>query len=429
MLPRAILIAVVALSTPAGCRRSPPAASAPTQSSLPASTQSANQFRREPRHIQLATDEVRLPISFITGMPIITFQAADGTRHRLILDTGADSVVISPALVAACGLKTRTSDRSARDPSGSHEGLLAAHVTKLDLGSVLFEDFDADVEQIFAPGDALLGWPLYKALLVTIDYPHGVIIFTQGDLPPPDGQDILPLRLQQDRLEIQANLGGHDYWMALDTGWGNGSRVQLDAEQSKTLEWASPPVPMMLTNTAAGRVADNLGRLKGDLVLGRHQIVQPIAGSNEGHWVSIVGAMTLREFTVTLDLRHLRVAPGASIDRTDPLWPRPRRRLQLRSDEQSAESDRSPPRQPGRARRPASRRPAHHHQRPTRARRPAREHGRRIRHRASPRGADDFAEGADDRAGAVNSLCRLSRARRFVQLFDQRPDHRRRLRA
>lgn len=308
MLPRAIVIAIVAVSLTSGCRRGAPATSASTQPAPAAvGAKVTNEFQREPRHIQLATDEVRLPIDFITGMPIITFQAEDRSRHRLILDTGSDSVVISPALVAACGLKTRASNRSQNDPAGRHEGLLAARVPQLNLGQVSFEDFDADVAQIFAGCDALLGWPLYRALLVTIDYPNGAIIFTQGDLPPPDGKDILPLRLEQDRLEIEANLGGHDYWMAFDTGWGNGSRVQLDAGQAKSLEWASPPVPMMLTNTAGGRVAESLGRLKDDLVLGRHRIVQPIAGSNEGHWVAIVGAMTLREFTVTLDLRHLRV--------------------------------------------------------------------------------------------------------------------------
>jgi len=175
---RILAIVLVAMLSLVGCRRTnAPATQPAARAGAIASTQPAANFQREPRHITLAADEVRLPIDLVTGMPVFTFEAADGTHHRLILDTGADSFVMSPALVAAHRLTTRPSDRVGNDPSGRHVGLPAARVPALELGVVRFEDFDADVEQIFAPCDGLLGWPLYRALLVTIDYPHRTAYF------------------------------------------------------------------------------------------------------------------------------------------------------------------------------------------------------------------------------------------------------------
>jgi hypothetical protein len=301
-------LATITINVAFGCRGGSPTQKAlVAQAASPSTTQAAVAFTVSPRHITLAAAQVRLPIELVTGMPVISFQAADGSRHQLYLDTGADSAVFSPDLVAAQRLTSHPSARISHDPSGTRGGLQCVSVPALDLGVVRFERFDADVETLYAGTDGLLGWPLYQALLVTIDYPRRTVVFTQGDLPPPDGKDVLPLRFEENRFLIPVTLEDRDLWLLLDTGWGNGSQIELTAAQTQGLQWASPPVPSMASNTATGRITEKLGRLAGELRIGRHRVTQPIVGTNEGQWFGVLSALTLENFVLTLDLHNHRV--------------------------------------------------------------------------------------------------------------------------
>ena len=61
-----------------------------------AATQPAVSFVRSPRRIVLQDAEVRIPMEPAAGMPgipVLAYQAADGSHRRLLLDTGSDSTV------------------------------------------------------------------------------------------------------------------------------------------------------------------------------------------------------------------------------------------------------------------------------------------------------------------------------------------------
>jgi len=224
----------------------------------------------------------------------------------MTLDTGSDAVLVTPGFVAAGGLATRPSNRSHRDASGTWAGTPVATMDTLELGAVRFEDFDADVVGLHIGSDALLGWPLWRDVLLTIDYPGQMLILKPGGLPAPDGKRVLPLRFDHDRLMVQATLDGREMWLNLDTGFGSGDSVDLTSTRAAEVAWASPAVPTIAAHTPGGAVVNKVGRLKGDLVLGRYRFVQPIAGTNGGIAVDVLGAWALANFTLTLDLRNMR---------------------------------------------------------------------------------------------------------------------------
>lgn len=307
----------------AGCRRY--TAATTTSAVVPAiattlpTTRAAGEFVRSPRRVVIGAAEVRVPIELVTFTPVVSFTSADGVRRRMTLDTGADAVLVTPGFVAACGLTTRPANRSHRDASGTWAGTPVAMLDKLQLGAVRFEDFDADVVGLQMGSDALLGWPLWRDVLLTIDYPRQQLILKQGGLPPPDGKRILPLRLDHDRLMVQVTLDGREMWLNLDTGFGTGDSVDLTSARAAELAWASPPVPTVIAHTPGGAVTQKVGRLKGDLVLGSYRFVQPVAGTNEGIAADILGAWALANFTLTLDLRNMRAQfdrPGEAPIRT-----------------------------------------------------------------------------------------------------------------
>jgi len=262
---------------------------------------------QSPRRIVFDAAEVQVPIELATFTPVVAFTSADGVRRRMTLDTGSNAVMVTPGLVAACRLATRPSNRSHRDASGTWAGTPVARLDKLELGAVRFEDFDADVVGLHVGSDALLGWPLWRDVLLTIDYPRQMLILKRGSLPGPDGKRVLPLRFEHDQLMVQVTLDGHEMWLNLDTGYGSGDSVDLTPARAAEVAWVSPAVPTVAAHTPGGAVVQKVGRLKGDLVVGCYRFVQPVAGTNDGIAVDVLGAWALANFTLTLDLRNMRV--------------------------------------------------------------------------------------------------------------------------
>jgi len=317
-------LVILATLASAACRRHSPgvnAATAPAAVPAGAATRAAGEFVRTPRRTILGADEVRVPIELVTYMPVVAFTSGEGVRRRMILDTGADSVLVTPGFAAAGRLTTRPSDRTYRDASGTGAGTSIATIATLELGAARFEDFDADVAALYAGSDALLGWPLWRDVLVTIDYRQRMLVLKRGELSEPDGKRILPLRLDHDRLMVPATLDGREIWLNLDTGWGVGDSVELTTARAAEVAWASPAVSTMATNAPDGVVAQKLGRLKGDLIVGRYRFVRPIAGVNGGVAADILGAVALSNFAVTLDLKKMRVRFDRATD--EPIAPGP----------------------------------------------------------------------------------------------------------
>jgi len=312
---------VILATLGAGCRRhtvgktvgTTASANAPAGATTLPTTRAAGEFVQSPRRVVFDAAEVRVPIELVTFTPVVAFTSADGVRRRMTLDTGADAVLLTPGCVAAAGLATRPSNRSHRDASGTWGGTPVAMMDQLELGGIRFEDFDADVVGLHIGSDALLGWPLWRDVLLTIDYPRQMLILKRGSLPVPDGKRVLPLRLEHDQLMVEVTLDGRAMWMNLDTGYGSGDSVDLSSARAAELAWASPAVPTVTAHTPGGAVGQKVGRLNGDLILGRYRFVQPVAGTNAGIAVDILSAWALANFTLTLDLRNMR----AQFDRAD----------------------------------------------------------------------------------------------------------------
>ena len=329
-------------------------------------TRAAGEFVQSPRRVVFDAAEVQVPIELVTFTPVVVFTSADGVRRRMTLDTGSDAVLVTPAFVAACRLATRPSNRSHRDASGTWAGTPVAILDKLDFGPVRFEDFDTDVVKLHIGSDGLLGWPLWRDVLLTIDYPRQMLILKRGSLPEPDGKRVLPLRLEHDRLMVQVTLDGREMWLNLDTGFGTGDSVDLTSARAAEVAWASPAVPTVAAHTPGGAVGHKVGRLKGDLVLGCYRFVQPVAGTNGGIAVDILGAWALANFTLALDLRNMRVAVRPPKRGADPHRAGVCGGFRLRPDKPATQGHRDSAWRRGRECRPSSGRPAPDHRRPAR---------------------------------------------------------------
>jgi hypothetical protein len=252
-------------------------------------------------------DEVRIPIELDGGTPVIPFTSPDGRRWRLELDTGAGWTVTTPAFAAAMGAATQPASVPYQDAAGAGTAGAVATFRTFALNAVTFNDFDAGVVDMRCPYDALLGWPMWRELLVTIDYPHRMLVLKRGSLPLPDGKQILPLRVSKaGQLEVPVTLDGSDRWLVLDTGSGEPDCIELTPASAAKAVWAAPPAGKYPRNAVGHVFVQKLGLLKRDMALGRYRFTKMVGATNDGLSVDVLGAQVLENFTLTLDLKNLR---------------------------------------------------------------------------------------------------------------------------
>ncbi len=274
----------------------------------------------ETRRIDPIPNAVSLPVeleqnygSLTMGLPVVRWRGRDGTERRILVDTGCPAtLLLSSRTAAAEHFKPQWFASSTLfDDSGTTMALRRADVPELAIGPVRFRAFRAGLLEPRQGVDGYLGWPLLHGVMVTINYAKGVMVFREGRLPPFDNKDVLPLFRRGGHLLVSVQLNGKPMWLALDTGWGGPANLELTADDAAGVAWASAPVPTMSSiGPSGGTITRKMGRLDGELRLGRHVLVRPIAGVFGTYGAaaaigaeSILPAATLREFVVTLDVR------------------------------------------------------------------------------------------------------------------------------
>jgi predicted aspartyl protease len=112
---------------------------------------------------------------FKAGGPINVPASVDGIGLVLMVDTGADRTVLSPAALARIGLES-TSGREVRvhGVAGSSATAGEAVIERLDLGGIRVGPLSVLVLDVGAPGiDGLLGRDVLDQFTLTIDASQG----------------------------------------------------------------------------------------------------------------------------------------------------------------------------------------------------------------------------------------------------------------
>lgn len=140
---------------------------------------------------------------------------------RLVLDTGADATVLTPAAVERIGLETEPMMRVVRGAKGGGLEGSKAPVASLDLGGLVLTEFDALVlgldpiqRRLERPIDGVVGWPAFRDAAIGVEIETGRI--TTDGTPDPDDV-IYPLTSR--RATIEAPIFGTPREYLVDTGY------------------------------------------------------------------------------------------------------------------------------------------------------------------------------------------------------------------
>ena len=260
-------------------------------------------------------NEFEYPIDLSTGRPWLQVRLGDREPDAFLFDTGASVTVLDDDYAKELGL-TIIGTRAVGDPS-SPEGIQCPEyfIEELSFGDVLFEGIPAismDLHAVFAGGGptpkAILGLPTFMDVVLTLDYPAGLLQLTTEPLPEELSSHgcILPFDpdIRGGGLPIfELNVAGRMVPTHLDSGAP--FPLALPTSLLPELELEGEVTSMGEARTVSGSFEILRGNLKGEVHLGGIPLASRgvifMGRLREGN----LGGSFFREHLVTLDLaRH-----------------------------------------------------------------------------------------------------------------------------
>ncbi len=255
---------------------------------------------------------VDVPMLFRGTMPAVEVMVNGQGPFLFAIDTGAqgmarvDSTLVEKLKLQSVG-KMRASD-------GSGQNIRTLDVVELDsiaFGGVKFQAVRAPTRNYnLSPNsqkiDGILGFNLFADYLLTLDYPAKRVRLERGELPKPDGAEIISFENPNGIPIVELFVGSAKVKAHIDSGNTIGGFV-LPTLLVEKLTFAASPKIVGRARTVSNDVEIKEGRLKDGIRLGRFEFTEPTvvfpALSDDAN----IGAKVLREFALTFDQKNKRL--------------------------------------------------------------------------------------------------------------------------
>jgi hypothetical protein len=256
---------------------------------------------------------VALPCRLLGGILIVETKWDKFGPYHFVIDTGSTVTLVSPDLALRYGALNEPPPDVPRVRVRSSQGgtrmLDAVTLTNIQLGRARFEYVPAlvfdcdDLTALFGVHiDGVLGFPLFRNAVLTLDYPHSQILL-RSDIPEEGlpGETILFNNEDKTPL-IPIRLGDREFAALIDSG--STAAIALNPA-GLTPKFSFGPVDGPVVNTLSGDQPSSVGRLADVVRMGSFDIGQPVAEVTDE--LSSLGGGILRHFTVTFDQRDNEV--------------------------------------------------------------------------------------------------------------------------
>lgn len=289
-------------------------------------------FHREPpRPGRTRLDSPVVVLSALTVSNYLVVEAKwdkHGPYHFLI-DTGASVTLISSELASRYGVKNPFPPDTPLVRVKSAEGdtalLAPTMLRRIVLDGARFDDVQAliyDCAPLSAhlgmKIDGILGFPLFRETLLTLDYPHSQVLLQRRNAAPIAVGSTIAFNNDRKTPIIPVRLGDKTFAALIDSGSYAGLSVN---PVGLNPVFAVPPRAGATVGTLTGDRAQHVGRLANNLAIGQYSLVRPVADLTDE--LASLGGGILKFFTVTFDQEHNRVT--FIRDTPAPILPEPRR--------------------------------------------------------------------------------------------------------
>ena len=275
-------------------------------------TSSAARRPAQPGRTALGSPLVILPAQLIGNHLVIEAKWDRSGPYRFLIDTGSSTTLVTAALARRYPgqeVPAWTPPVRVKGADGKITELSRASLRRLELGEVKFDDVDVLIHDCAALSahlgvkiDGVLGFPLFRELLLTLDYPGSRVLLQSarevpllpGTMVPFDDARKIPL--------ISVRLGERSLVALIDSG--SDAVLSLNPVGLEP-RFAFGPVVGATVGTLGGERTQQIGRLAETLVLGQQAFPQPVVDLTDE--LSAIGGGLLRHFSVSFDQQRDRV--------------------------------------------------------------------------------------------------------------------------
>ncbi len=287
--------------------------------SLPFFTACSTVSRRAPGRTVVEVKATVLPARIISNFFVIESKQEDGSVYRFLVDTGSTVSYVSPALAKRIAVKTKKDavpqKVRVRSASGSELELEATVLRKLWLGKSVFErvpalifDFAELSGHLGLPIDGIIGFPVFRNTLLTLDYPGARLIVAPYPAvfapPPPQTPRVSTIAFnnQQGTPLIPIQMGNESFIVLIDSGSDGSLSLNPVGLHPR---FANGPRIGTIISSLQGDRRQLTGRLNLNVLIGGHTIEKPVVDLTDQ--LSSIGGEFLRNFTLTFDQRRNQV--------------------------------------------------------------------------------------------------------------------------
>ncbi len=248
------------------------------------------------------------PMEVVHGKPYVMAMVNGKGPFRFILDTGTGGdAIVTPELAALLDLP-EAGMTHLNDPSGRSGQ--PASVRLIDTLSVAGVDFYAirAVEHTLlnadGPCDGMVGFTLFKGLLLTLDYPHSQITLADGELEPDGDRTVHPFRMPDGVPVADLSIGDLQVGALLVSG---GAGLSLPERLVAQLRFSAQPSDFARGQSLSSRFPIKVARLASDVNLGDITFDQPWVEINPAFPLANFGSVPMQHFAITFDQDNLLV--------------------------------------------------------------------------------------------------------------------------
>lgn len=274
---------------------------------------------------------VELAMQRFEGLPTMDVLINGEGPTQFVLDTGAAGVLIRNDRAKALKLPgvpglPEGAQMQVQSPDGKAIPASLVVVKEMRLGNLELQEVHAlAIELPYGESlDGIIGMDVFRDFLFTYDYPAERIRLARGELPQPNGCDILEYKtpiMPHSHPAVAVQLGAETVDCIIDTG--SRAWFLVAPKLADRLRFRHGPVSGTKAMPASGAlVPTSVGRLDATLGLGRYSVPQPTVGLLEACGEMIMGTPFLSNFAVTFDGRNKRVRFARDTDApiTVPAW-------------------------------------------------------------------------------------------------------------
>jgi hypothetical protein len=266
-----------------------------------------------PGRTKLGSPLIVLPAQTLGNYLIVQAKWDRHGPYHFLIDTGSTVTQVTPDLAKRYPGWTQPSRATPQVPVKSAEGetalLQPATLRRLELGDALFENVPVLVYDCAALSahlgikiDGILGFPLFRETVLTLDYPRSRVLLTSAASPTLQPGTTISFNNENKKPLIPIQLGETSFIALIDSGRDAALRLN---PVGLNPNFAAPTRPGGLVATLTGDSEQHVGRLADTLTLGNYAVRRPLVEVTDE--LSSLGGGILQHFTITFDQERSRV--------------------------------------------------------------------------------------------------------------------------